>query len=95
MIGVAGIGAAIASFAFYRWRQRNRAARIKIWVGAFLVARYGQVPDDFNFNCSDDPYWPVIVDFVPRGSALRHRLQFACAGSPSSYLLISETEEER
>jgi hypothetical protein len=81
--GVAGVVAAIASFAVYRWRQRKRD-RIKTWICEFLAARCGHVPEDLNVNCSDDPFWPVIVDFVRPGSTLRHRLQFACPDSPST-----------
>lgn len=86
---------AVAAFAVYRWQQRSRVRGVKTWINAFLAARYGSLPGDVHINCSDDRFWPVLVDFALPGSKNRHRMQFACPGPQSTYTLISEMEEQR
>src|SRR5262249_29508685 len=59
LIGMAALAAlALAGFAIYRWRQRERARRVDRWVRDYLAARYGGVPDGLHINCSDDRLWP-------------------------------------
>ncbi len=86
---------ALAAFALYRWQQRKRVRRVEGWVGGYLVARYGELPDHLNINCSDDRLWPVLVSFDSPRTETRHRLQFGCWGPPSTFSLLSEKEEKR
>jgi hypothetical protein len=91
LLGVSALVlAALTAFAAYRWQQRKRARRVEAWIREFLLARYGNLPAHLTINCSDDHSWPVLVAFDdPRGGT-RHRLQFACAGQPAAYSLLSE-----
>ena len=82
-------------FALYRWAQRRRVRRVESWVGDYLSARYGRVPDRLHVNCSDDRHWPVLVDFADPRSGTWHYLQFSCTGPPSTFSLLSEKEEKR
>jgi hypothetical protein len=90
-VGVAALAVlAIAAVAWYRWRMRERARRINLWVKDFLVARYGTLPHDLHINCSDDELWPVLVSFTDGEGGTRHDLQFSCPGPVSSFRLSSE-----
>lgn len=97
--GLIGIGALIATsltaFAIYRWRQQQRVSRINDWVNDYLLTRYGELPIQLSINCSHDALWPVLVGFDTPGTGMRHRLQFACGGPPSTWSLLSEKDEER
>jgi hypothetical protein len=99
LIGVAAlVPAALAAFAFYRWRQRQRVRGVGRWVKGYLVARFGEaggVPGRLTINCTDDRQWPVLVAFDDPRTRIRHNLQFACAGPPSSFSLLSEKEDNR
>jgi hypothetical protein len=96
LMGMAGLAVvALSAFTVYRWRQRGRIRRIKAWVSRFLSDRYGALPGRLTINCSDDPLWPVLVGFDHPTNSMRHSLQFACAGRPSAYSLLSETDEPR
>jgi hypothetical protein len=53
------------------------------------------VPGRLTINCTDDRQWPVLVAFDDPRTGIRHNLQFDCAGSPSSYSLLTEEEENR
>ena len=91
LIGMAVLAAlALAGFAVYRWRQRERARRVDRWVRDYLAARYGGVPDGLRIDCSDDQLWPVLVSFDGRPGEPRQRLRFSCAGPTSSFALLSE-----
>jgi hypothetical protein len=82
--------AALAAFVAYRWQKRQRDRGVKEWVVAYLRDHFGGPLDRLTVNCSDDTLWPVLVSFdVPR-TRLRHRLQFACPGSPATLSLLSE-----
>ena len=87
--------AALAALAYYRRRQKERARRVAEGVKDYLVARYGGLPNRLNINCSDDPLWPVLVDFDDAGTGPRHRLRFTCRGLQLTPVLLSEKEEER
>lgn len=94
LIGLAALAvAAAAAFAIYRWRQRRRVRWVEGWVQAFLSTRYGRLPDQLYVNCSDDRSWPVLVTFRSPTTSARHRLQFACPGGLSTFLLLSEKED--
>jgi hypothetical protein len=96
LIGLAGLAvAALAAFALYRWWQRRHVRQVGEWVKGYLTARYGALPERLHVNCSDDSLWPVLVAFDGPRPGTRHRLQFACAGPPATYALLSEKEEER
>src|SRR5262245_32683173 len=96
LVGMAALAlAALAAFAVYRWRQRQRVRQVETWVKDYLVARYGVLPKDLHINCSDDTRWPVLVAFDGLRPGTRHSLQFACPGRPSTYSLLSEKEEHR
>ncbi len=80
--------AGLAAFAAYRWRCRRRARLVGAWVRAYLQPRYGGVPRGLHISCTDDPSWPVLVDFEEPGAGARRRLQFYCPGAdPASYRL--------
>ena len=94
LMGMAALAVGpVAVVAAYRWLQRGRVRRIKAWVGRYLSDRYGVLPGRLKINCSDDPLWPVFVGFDHPRNGMRHSLQFACAGRPSTYSLRSETDE--
>jgi hypothetical protein len=86
---------ALAAFTVYRWRQRKRVRRVEQWVKKYLSFRYNGQLSPLNINCSDDPLWPVLVAFDDPRTRIRHRLRFACAGSHSTFSLLSEKEETR
>lgn len=88
---VALVFAALAAFALYRWRQRRRACEVKRRVEEYLLARYGAVPPGVDVNCSNDPLWPVLVDFDHLRTGARHRLQFHCGPPASPLSLTSES----
>jgi hypothetical protein len=87
--------AALAAFASYRWRQRERVRRVEEWVKEFVVARCGDLPNHLNINCSDDRLWPVLVAYDEPRSGIRRSLQFGCGGAHSTFSLLSEKEEKR
>jgi len=89
---VTGFFLALAAFAVYRWRQERRVDRITTWVTEYVLAHYGQVPAPLQINCTDDHLWPVLVAFDCPRSGTRRRLQFSCAGAPSTYALVSVKE---
>jgi hypothetical protein len=94
LMGMAGLAVvSLAAFTVYRSGQRGRVRRIKAWVGRYLSDRYGTLPGRLTINCSDDPFWPVLVGFDHPTSGIRHLLQFACAGRPSKYTLHSRSDE--
>jgi hypothetical protein len=96
MIGLAVVGLlAVAAFVVYRWRQKKRVRQIEEWVKDYLCDRYGPLPNSLSINCSDDPLWPVLVRFDTPRTGLRHRLQFSCPGTRSSFALVSDREEIR
>jgi hypothetical protein len=85
----------LVGFALHRWRQRKRVRRVQAWVKDYLFLRQGDVPEYLTINCSDDLLWPVLVDFDDSHTGARHNLQFACAGPPSTFRLLSETKVAR
>jgi hypothetical protein len=94
LLGAAALAmAAPAAFALYRWLQRQRVHRVEKWVKEYLFARYGELPNHLNTDCSDDPLWPVVVAFEGPRTGNRHRLQFVCSGPSSTFCLLSEKEE--
>jgi hypothetical protein len=97
--GLIGIGilaaTSLAALAIYRWRQQQRVSRINGWVNHYLLVRYGELPPQLKINCSHDAFWPVLVRFDTLGTGIRHSLQFACAGPPPTWFLLSERDEER
>jgi hypothetical protein len=96
VIGLAGAAmTALAAFAVDRWQQRACLRRVEAWVGGYLTDRYGTPLGDLTVNCSDDRLWPVLAAFADPRTGVRHRLQFACAGRPSTFALQSETEDGR
>lgn len=96
LVGMAGLAlTALAAFALYRWAQRKRVRRVERWVGDYLTARYGGIPDGFHVNCSDDRLWPVLVDFADPHTGTRHYLQFSCTGPQTSLSLLSEKKDQR
>jgi hypothetical protein len=96
LIGMAGLAfAALAAVAWYRVRQRKHVRQVGTWVTDYLVARYGELPDHLNINCSADSQWPVLVAFDSPRTGARHSLQFACPGPRSAFSLLSEKEENR
>jgi hypothetical protein len=95
-IGITGVGlAAVAAFVVYRWREQERIAQIKTWVKEFLCARYGELPNPLSINCSEDPLWPILVGFDTPRTGMRHRLQFTCERTFSTFALLSDMEEKR
>jgi hypothetical protein len=96
LIGTAVLAlTALAAFAVYRWRQRERVRRIERWVKDYLSVRFDGQPNRLSINCSDDPLWPVLAAFEDPRTGIRWSLQFACAGSPSTFSLLSDKEETR
>ena len=94
LIGMAAlVVVALAVFAVYRWRQRQRVRRVDGWVRDYLAGRYGKLPNGLNVNCSDDTLWPVLVAFGDPLTGARRRLRFDCAGPRSTFSLLSETED--
>lgn len=87
--------AGLVAYAIYRWRQRRRVHRIEEWVKGYLSDRYGELPAALRIDCSDDWLWPVLVDFTGPCPGVRHRLQFSCGGTRSTFTLLSEKEEAR
>jgi len=85
----------LVAYAIYRWRQRRRVHCIEEWVKEYLSDRYGDLPAALRIDCSDDRLWPVLVDFTGLCPGVRHRLQFTCGGTRSTFALLSETEEGR
>src|SRR5690348_1089229 len=79
--------AALTAFAMYRWRQRQRIRRIKEWIDEFLVARFSVLPKNLTVNCSDDLFWPIMVDFDDPHSGAPQRLQFVCGKARSTFAL--------
>ena len=77
----------------YRWLQRRRVHRVEGWVKEYLSDRYGELPASLRIACSDDRLWPVLVDFIGPRTGVRHRLQFTCDGTHSTFTLISDEEE--
>jgi hypothetical protein len=93
-VGVAALSA-LAAFALYRWRMRERARRIKEWVTDYLIARHGAPLVNLRINCSDDPLWPVPASSRNPRTGARHSPRFACPGAPSTFALDSEIKEPR
>jgi len=93
LIGMAVIvAAALAAFAAYQWRQRQRVHGVEERVRDILLARYGQPPTHLTIHCTDDRRWPVQVGFKHPTTGVPHRLQFACHGGPATLALLSEQE---
>jgi hypothetical protein len=103
---VGGIGGALVVVAFliaggfavlalFRWRERSRVRRVKKWVSAFLIVRYGALPKRLSINCFEDFLCPVVVRFDHPTSGARHRVQFSCPGSVATFKYLSEREESR
>src|SRR4051812_793290 len=96
MLMVAALAAAaLAAFAFHRWRQERRTRGIKAWVEGVLRDRFGTSLERVTINCSEDATWPVLVGFDDVQKGTRHRLRFDCMGSSSTYRLESEQSEGR
>ena len=96
LIGMAVVGiAGLVAYAIYRGRQRRRVHRIEGWVKEYLSDRYGELPVALRIGCSDDRLWPVLVHFTGPCPGVRHRLQFSCGGTRSTFALLSEKEEAR
>jgi hypothetical protein len=94
LIGVATLAlVALVAFALYRRRQRHRVRRVEGWVKDYLCARYGELPTRLSINCSDDHLWPVLVAFNAPRTGIRHRLQFTCGATHSTFELSAEKEE--
>src|SRR5262245_42492713 len=93
LVGAVAV-AGLATFAWYRWRQRERVSGVKGWVVGYLRDRFGAALSRLSINCSDDPRWPVLVGFDDPRTGLRHPLRFSCAGRPSTYSLLSEEQEK-
>jgi hypothetical protein len=95
-VGAAALAlSALAAFAFYRWRMRERSRRVKEWVTNYLVGRHGSPLVGLHINCSDDPLWPVLASCDNPRTGARHSLRFSCPGAPSTFALASESEEPR
>src|SRR5436305_177191 len=93
LIGMAGMAVtALAAFAIYRQRQRQRVRRIESQVKEYLSGRYGGLPNPLSINCSDDPLWPVLVNFDFPHTGVHHRLQFACGGRRPTFSLLAANE---
>jgi hypothetical protein len=82
--------AALTAFAVYRWRQRQRVCRIKGWINEFLVARFSVLPKNLTVSCSNDLFWPIMVDFDDPRSGAPQRLQFVCGKARSTFALRTE-----
>lgn len=96
LIGMAVVViAGLVAYAIYRRRQRRRVHRVEEWVKKYLSDRYGELPTALRIDCSDDRLWPVLVDFTGPCPGVRHRLQFTCGGTRSTFALLSEKEEAR
>ena len=96
LIGMAAVViAGLAAYAIDRWQQRRRVHRIEGWVKEYLSTRYGELPAALRIDCSDDRLWPVLVDFTGPSPGVRHRLQFTCGGTRSSFALLADKEEAR
>jgi hypothetical protein len=93
LIGGAVLVALLAAFALYRRRQRSRVQRVTRWVEGYLSDRYGAVPSLLCIHCSDDPLWPVLVNFTSPRTGRPHRMRFDCPGSGSSLSVLSDSEE--
>jgi hypothetical protein len=93
LIGMAAGIAGSLAYVIYRWLQRRRVNRVEGWVKEYLSGRYGELPALLRINCSDDWLWPVLVHFTSPRTGLRHRLQFTCGRTHSSFALFSEKEE--
>jgi hypothetical protein len=85
---------ALAAFAGYRHRQRQRRQEVGRWVRGFLAARYGAVPEGLHVNCSDDALWPVLVYFTSPRTGSRHDMRFSCGGPASTFSLLAGGEEK-
>ena len=83
----------LIGFAVYRRRQRQRVCRVEGWVKDYLCARYGELPNQLSINCSDDPLWPVLVAFNAPRTGIRHRLQFTCGATRSTFALLADVDE--
>jgi hypothetical protein len=96
LIGIAAaVIAGSLAYVLYRWLQRRRVNRVEGWVKEYLSDRYGELPAPLRINCSDDRLWPVLVDFTSPRTGVRHRLQFTCGGTHSTFAFLSEKEEPR
>lgn len=94
LIGMAAaVIAGLVVYVIYRWLQRRRAHRIEGWVKEYLSNRYGELPPSLRIACSDDRLWPVLVDFIAPRTGVRHRLQFTCDETHSTFALLSYKEE--
>jgi hypothetical protein len=93
LIGMAVLAlTALAAFAVYRWRMRQRVRQVRLGVEGWLSDRYGELPKDLSIDCSDDSLWPVLVGFDDPGTGTRHRLRFAYNGQPPSVALVADSE---
>ncbi len=91
VIVIIGLTAAV----IYQRLKRRRVRQVRQWLHQYLCARYGELPQGLTIACSDDHLWPVLVSFDNPRTKLRHRLQFACPGPPSTFGLLAELEERR
>ena len=94
LFGMAAVGlTAVAAFVAYRRQQTKRVHRVEDWVKDYLRVHYGELPNPLSIDCSDDPLWPVLVAFDTPRTGIRHSLRFTCGGTPPTFALLSEKEE--
>ncbi len=85
----------IAAVAFFRWQERWRVYRVNRWVTKYLMDRYGTLPNHLSISCFEDYLCPVVVRFDHPDTGIRHRMQFSCQGSDSTFYFQSERVEVR
>lgn len=87
--------ALIAIPALLRWQELWRIYRGNKWIRAFLIQRYGALPNNLSITGFEDFLCPVIVRFDHPDTGVRHRMQFSCQGATSTFDLRSERAEPR
>lgn len=81
---------AFAAFILYRTHQFRHARLVNGLVKNYLMTRYGELPSALSIDCSDDRLWPILVKFDHPNPETRHRLEFMCPGSKSTFKLVKE-----